>query len=86
MMDAGFEIKKVNGKVEFVKDTEVVTITTTIQEFLEVRKILLSEYQRQEVNERIHKLPMSEELKHLKELYEETYKFLATQEEVRCND
>lgn len=77
MMETGYEVKG--------KEPEGVCVTTSIDEFMEVRGILLDEYERQKRNERIHNIPMKQTIKKLHDIYENTYNFLTAQEDACCN-
>ena len=80
-METGYEvIIKDDLEVSFIKDKEVVNVTTSIEEFIVVRNLIKDAYTRAEQNNRIHGLEINPTLEKLRELYEGTFNSLLEQE------
>ncbi len=76
-METGYAvIIKDDLEVSFIKDKEVVSIATSIEEFTVVRNLIEDAYTRAEQNNRIHGLEINPTLEKLRELYESTFNAL----------
>lgn len=86
-METGYEvIIKDDLEVSFIKDKEVVSITTSIDEFIVVRNLIKDAYTRAEQNNRIHGLEINPTLEKLRELYESTFNALLEAEGGRVHE
>ena len=86
-METGYGvIIKDNLEISFNKDEEVVSVPTSIEEFVVVRNLIKDAYIRAEQNNRIHGLGINPTLEKLRELYESTFNALLEAEGGRVYD